>query len=189
MSAAANQWLKRQRFADANLRTVVRVLVTLHRDGADIYPSQAWLARETELCRKSVQRCLDLLEYFGVIVRTKRSNGRGGRTSDRYQLALKRDFDLTVEGVAAVRAVLRQPVSKATMGRFGEKLQSDHGSVAKRPWDARIEAEVKNSPIQEEDLHGLDSSTEPHARAARRGRVPTPAELADNSRFPIRGRA
>ncbi|MFY9292707.1 MAG: helix-turn-helix domain-containing protein [Methylorubrum rhodinum] len=93
MSMTALKWVKRQR-----VRTTCRVVLVALADRADragqCWPSQATLAEETGLAVRTVRLVLAELDAAGVVARTHRGNGHGGRASDLIALSLDHDFDL-----------------------------------------------------------------------------------------------
>ncbi|WP_053080569.1 helix-turn-helix domain-containing protein [Methylobacterium variabile] len=93
MSVVAAKWAKRQR-----VRTTCRVVLNALADYADkegrCWPSQATLAAETGLAVRTIRLVLAELNAAGVIARTHRGNGMGGRATDLIVLRLEGDFDL-----------------------------------------------------------------------------------------------
>lgn len=95
MSVVATKWAKRQK-----VRTTCRVVLTALADYADkagrCWPSQATLASDTGLAIRTVRLVLAELTAAGVISRTHRGNGSGGRASDVVVLNLGQEFDLLI---------------------------------------------------------------------------------------------
>ncbi|KMO20640.1 helix-turn-helix domain-containing protein [Methylobacterium platani] len=93
MSVVAARWAKRQR-----VRTTCRVVLNALADYADkagrCWPSQATLAVETGLAVRTIRLVLAELTAAGIIARTHRGNGMGGRATDLIVLSLEGDFDL-----------------------------------------------------------------------------------------------
>ncbi len=93
MSVVATRWAKRLR-----VRTTCRVVLNALADYADkegrCWPSQTTLAAETGLAIRTIRLVLAELTAAGVITRTHRGNGMGGRATDLIVLRLERDFDL-----------------------------------------------------------------------------------------------
>ena len=56
MSKEARQWHSRQVIPNGPMKSVLGVLAYLHQEGRKIYPSQAYLARETGLSREQLYR-------------------------------------------------------------------------------------------------------------------------------------
>src|SRR4051794_27836713 len=103
MSKHAKQWASRQQIANGPMKSVLTALAYLHREGKDLFPSQAYLANETGLSDRAVRSALRLLSHFGVLSRKPRSAGHRGRISDLITLNLSIDFVLSSEMVSIAR--------------------------------------------------------------------------------------
>lgn len=91
MSNRAITWA----FDQEALPTIDRFVLVVLADYADeansCYPGQTLIARRTGSSVSTVHRSLKRLETGGWIQRVKRWKGDGTRSSDRYELKLKRD--------------------------------------------------------------------------------------------------
>ena len=109
MSVFASKWAKRQR-----VRSTCKLVLTTLADFADAkgccWPAQGRLAAETNLAVRTVRLALAEMSAAGMIVRSHRGNGAGGRTTDLIELVLARDFDL----IAAADEARKQPELLAT---------------------------------------------------------------------------
>jgi hypothetical protein len=125
LSSAAKRWADRQVIASATMKQVLAELAYMHKSGSVLFPSQAYLAEKTVLTVRAIREALRLLGHFQIVRRTARSNGRTGRSSDRFELAFERDFIVTSEMAAAARKALRGSTSKRNHVPVGEDLQEE----------------------------------------------------------------
>ncbi len=141
MSVVAAKWAKRQR-----VRTTCRVVLNALADYADkggrCWPSQATLAAETGLAVRTIRLVLAELTAAGIIARTHRGNGMGGRATDLIVLHLEGDFDLVAVPADPVEApeppcpeVCELPADDAANSGEGYRqikdgLAASHGRVS-----------------------------------------------------------
>lgn len=97
MSWDTMAWARRVRTGNPGRKAVLMVLAEYADEADSCYPSQATLAAATEQSERTVRRQLAELEAMGLLHRSHRGNGNGGRTSDRYHLHVAD----TVGGLAA----------------------------------------------------------------------------------------
>lgn len=154
MSKEACKWHSRQVIPNGPMKSVLGALAYLHCEGKLIFPSQAYLARETGLTDRSVRTALALLEAMGVVDRRHRSAGAKGRISDSYTLRLNQEFMFTRRQIRDTRNALRYrkhiPV--------GENSLPERGSFATGSTFRGIGDEQDKSTFQEEAIQGVDSS-------------------------------
>ena len=163
MSVAASKWAKRQQ-----VRTTCWVVLKALADFADkqgqCWPAQSTIAAETGLAVRTVRLILAELTAAGMIVRTHRGNGSGGRASDLIVLTMDRDFDLT----AAKPAPEAPPIPADDACKGEESYRQIKVGLA--AYDGRVSGTTcrgKNLPrttknyrpsrerrFQEEPLHG-----------------------------------
>jgi DNA-binding MarR family transcriptional regulator len=90
MSAEARTWAKKQRTGSPAAKSVLVALADYAgSEHGECWPSQATLARETELSERAVRKYLKKLEDDGFIKRKRRGTESGGRTSDLITLDMK----------------------------------------------------------------------------------------------------
>ncbi|HTM76763.1 MAG TPA: helix-turn-helix domain-containing protein [Devosia sp.] len=130
MSKQAKQWASRQQIANGPMKSVLTALAYMHREGKDLFPSQAYLANETGLSDRAVRAALRLLSHFGVLSRKARSSGSRGRISDVFTLNLSGDYRLTSEMLSTARKGLAKPGSNRKPVPVAEKLQPEPASGA-----------------------------------------------------------
>jgi hypothetical protein len=110
MSKKAMDWADTVHIANGPMKQVLGRLAYLHREGKELFPSQAYLAEKTQLSERTVRYALQLLAYFGVVRRIARSNGARGRTSDVMVLSFGL-HEITRDQVTTARRALRKPLS------------------------------------------------------------------------------
>lgn len=86
MSAQAQGWAWKVRTGNPTLKAVLVAVANYADENGLCWPSQARLARDTELSERTIARSLASLEEAGVIERTRRSDEDGYRTSDMIRL-------------------------------------------------------------------------------------------------------
>ncbi len=90
MSAEARTWAKKQRTGSPFAKAVLVALADYAgSENGECWPSQATIARETELSERAVRKYLRQLEDDGFIKRKRRGTKSGGRTSDLITLDMK----------------------------------------------------------------------------------------------------
>ncbi len=154
MSREARNWYSRQIIPNNAMKSVLGVLAYLHGEGRKIFPSQAYLARETGLTDRSVRAALALLSELGVVDRRHRSAGAKGRISDIYVLRLSQEFMLTRKQIRDTRSALRYRKQIPV----GENLLPEAGSVATGTAFRGIGDEQDKRLIQDGAIQGVDSS-------------------------------
>lgn len=107
MSAEARKWHSRQIIPNGPMKSVLGVLAYLHQEGRKLFPSQAYLARETGLTERSVRTAVAMLAELGVVDRRHRSAGARGRISDCFTLRMNQEFMFTRKQIRDARAGLR----------------------------------------------------------------------------------
>jgi len=91
MSHKATNWALQQRGLKPATKIVLFYLCDRHKPDFGCFPSQARLAEDCEMSKRSVQAHLAILEEMGFIRKVRRSNG-GYYTSNMYRLAFEDDF-------------------------------------------------------------------------------------------------
>lgn len=86
MSHKAFTWAAEQRAGGPGPKAVLLVLADRADENHSCYPGQDLIAYETEQSVRTVRRQLKDLEDRGLIIRERREDVRGHRTSDRYIL-------------------------------------------------------------------------------------------------------
>lgn len=91
MSSEALSWAKRTSFGGPVPKAVMLVLADYADEDGSCFPGQARVAGETETSERTVRRVLAELETVGALHREPRyrTDGHGGRTSDRIFLHLE----------------------------------------------------------------------------------------------------
>jgi hypothetical protein len=107
MSKVAKQWADALIIPDGVMKPVLQELAYRHMAGEPLFPSQQTLAFSTGNSDRAVREALRLLEHFGIITRRARSNGAGGRSSDKFELLLEQQFTLTKVAISTARRALR----------------------------------------------------------------------------------
>jgi hypothetical protein len=166
MSAAAKRWASRQRIADGSMKGIVQTLAYLHHDGADLFPSQARLAEEAGISERRVREALTVLEHFGVVRRQHRSRGWYGRSSDKFDLALDREFTLSREAIALARKSLSNRSLRPVGSAPRSKMQPDDSSNATGRSVRGIVGEQKKEASQGNLTSEEGSTREGRARLA-----------------------
>jgi hypothetical protein len=128
----------------------------------ECWPSQATIARQTEMSERTVRRLLADLEERGFIVRTHRGNKSGGRSTDRIVLTgqsdrkglpanddrvtgqMEQGYRSPVSGEPSVEPSVREPSLSLHEEHF-ETFWAMYGKlgprkVAKAKWDAAMKA-------------------------------------------------
>lgn len=102
MSIRAMVWAFDQEGLESGLKFVLVALADKADDANSCYPGQAMLARMTGQSERSVRSHVAELEGLGLLTRQHRyrtaPTGRGGRTSDRYVLAVDGPIPAAVAG-------------------------------------------------------------------------------------------
>lgn len=94
MSHKATNWAIQQRGLKALTKIVLWHLSDCHNPTAGCFPTQAYLAKEAECSRATINRQLYDLEARGLITREKRvDKATGKQVSTRYLLAFEEDFE------------------------------------------------------------------------------------------------
>lgn len=86
MSVQAMGWAFKVRTGSNVLKSVLVAVSNYADEDGICWPSQARLARDTELSDRTVREALLRLEKMGLIERTRRTNEDGYRASDRIRL-------------------------------------------------------------------------------------------------------
>lgn len=105
------QWAETVKIGNGPMRQVLDRLAYQHHERGKLFPSQGKLAEQTGLSVRAVRYALQLLSYFGVIKRTRRSNGALGRTSDLVELSFGL-HDISRQQITAAKKALRKPSPK-----------------------------------------------------------------------------
>lgn len=100
-------------------KPVLNALADMADEEASCFPGQQRIANMTGLSVATVRRALDKLEAQKLIVRERRSNSLGHRTSDRYRLQLDR---VEPESLALTLPT-RQPANKAESNSLALTVQ------------------------------------------------------------------
>ena len=128
-------------------KPVLNALADMADEEASCFPGQQRIADMTGLSVATVRRALDKLEAQKLIVRERRSNALGHRTSDRYRLQLDRSapesLPLTLPVTQSAHEAesnglpltLQRPTAQSARGitrrTTRENTQSDTGSVSR----------------------------------------------------------
>lgn len=163
MSVQALKWAKRQR-----VRSTCRLVLTALADFADkkgqCWPSQARIAADNDLAVRTVRLALAEMSAAGMIARSHRGNGTGGRTTDLIELVMSRDFDLIA---AAEEARQRPSLPEPDAGKGGgsyrqikDGLAANEGHLSGTTCRGRNLPRTTNNyrpsreqGVQEESLH------------------------------------
>lgn len=86
MSVQAMGWAFKVRTGSNVLKSVLVAVANYADEEGVCWPSQARLARDTELSDRTVREALARLEKMGLMERTRRTNEDGYRASDRIRL-------------------------------------------------------------------------------------------------------
>ena len=168
MSKAAVDWADAQDIEDPVMTAVLFRLAYQHHARHALFPSQATLAAQTKFSRRTVWEALKLLELLGVITRKSRSRGAGGRTSDKFEIALARaPFRLNKKLITAARADLRNS--------HVERTTKENSQLARGARGPRTRSEgivTEQSPIHEGITTDLEVSTVGEAPVAAIGWTP-----------------
>ncbi|AVO37374.1 helix-turn-helix domain-containing protein [Pukyongiella litopenaei] len=127
MSHAATNWAIKQRGISPASKLVLWHLCDRFHPDHGCFPSQATLAHDCEMSRRSVNDHLDRLENAGLIRRIRQLDERTKRQkSTRYILAFEDDFEQDDDG----------PCAKSAHGSKEEqssepRAKSAHGAVCK----------------------------------------------------------
>ena len=90
MSHEATTWAFRQRGLTPSQFRVLVQLADRHNPDYGCFPSQENLARDCEVSRATVNRCLDELEALGMIFREAVKDAQGRQKNTRYTFAFER---------------------------------------------------------------------------------------------------
>lgn len=86
MSFDTQAWAKKQITGSVSRKAVLMALAEYADERHSCYPSQATLAADTEQSERNVRRIIGDLEDMGLLVRERRTDDDGHRSSDRYVL-------------------------------------------------------------------------------------------------------
>lgn len=118
MSHAATNWAVKQRGIPAAAKIVLWHLADRHNPDRGCFPSQARLAEDCELSRRSLNDQLQRLEDAGLIRREKRIDPTTRRQQNtRYILGFEPDFDQDADCPAAGRADNTRGDNRLSQGR------------------------------------------------------------------------
>jgi hypothetical protein len=118
MSYEASSWARSVKAGSASNKLILLCLAErCNAQSGSCTPSQATLAAEAEVCKKTVERALSSLQASSLISRERRCRGDGSRTSDRIiltgYLAAKRDAELEGKVVPIRSSQERQNASQS----------------------------------------------------------------------------
>jgi hypothetical protein len=142
MSAAASAWADRQVIASPAMKAVLDRLAWLHKEGRDLFPSQATLASRTALSPRCVWESLELLEHFGLIRRRPRSR-RAGRISDVFELVMTSAVNIDRHAISVARRGLRAGSATRSGSEQPRNQQLAPGSSATRSGSEGVGDEEK----------------------------------------------
>lgn len=144
MSYKATAWAYDMRISGPQ-KPVLVALADMADESASCYPGQQRIADMTGLSVATVRRALDKLEAQGLIIRERRADGFGHRTSDRYRLQLTvsvpESLPLTVPSRQRAYKALSQslplresiPTAHSAQGTISEPLENHQGGAPLKP--------------------------------------------------------
>lgn len=88
MSYQALAWARSVKTGSVATKAVLMAVANYADEEGTCFPSQAQLAEDTELSRRTIVRCLDVLEQAGLLSRSRRHRADGSRKSDLITLVL-----------------------------------------------------------------------------------------------------
>ena len=151
-------------------------------DGGDIYPSIERVARETEICARSVQTHLKRLVELGVLI-IESEGGKGPRDTRRYRFDLARLEQMHAETCAETRRRRRAKKGGPDAHTKGERRAPSKGA-SPAPSKGASGAKEGAAPAPEPSLKPSSRTIPPSppTRAAARGGEGGKAEAAMRAR-------
>jgi len=146
MSITASNWARTQVTGSPTAKAVLRALADYADNGGSCWPSQAAIAREVELSLRAVKAAMGRLDRQGLISKTRRGNGQGGRSSDLIRLNIE-EIDLSIGAPDAPRKGAPDALNE------GGKVQISYGKGAPDAYES-----IKNRKKKDRSLSGSVSS-------------------------------
>lgn len=114
MSIVALRWARAQTTGSGAAKAVLLILADYAGEDGVCWPSQATIAKETELSLRTVNGAMGQLERLRLISRVRRGNGRGGRSSDMIRLIVR--TAVTSKAPALCAALAHRPEGNRQIG-------------------------------------------------------------------------
>lgn len=146
MSIPASNWARAQVTGSPTAKAVLRVLADYADAGGSCWPSQAAVARDAELSLRAVKAAMGRLDRQGLISKTRRGNGQGGRSSDLIRLNIG-EIDLSIGAPDAPRKGAPDALNE------GGKVQISYGKGAPDAYES-----INNRQKKDLDMSGPVSS-------------------------------
>jgi hypothetical protein len=178
MSFQAMTWALRQKTGNPTAKAILLALANYADDEGSCFPGQERLAEECECSVRTIQRQMEYLESKGFLRRSRRADGRGARTSDRYFLLLhdKLSPDTDDEPTRQIVGASKdEPTRRNTSLKKPERTDASLVELRKVLDEKRAQAVLDHRKR-------LGKSLTPHAAnllAKRLGECPDPNAAAD----------